>query len=129
MVQEELERADRDRAEYFIDLRHLVPEGDVRALAEAQRVILRHRESKNSGRHLLDLADLYAELAAEYVEFHPPEGLNFDPIRFQELVDAAARLYEMVGNRDGTTEKLEAKRQLEAFLAFSLRVDRDRFTP
>jgi hypothetical protein len=34
-----------------------------------------------------------------------------------------------VAPRDATTEKLEAQRRLEAFLAFSLSVDRDRFTP
>ena len=129
VVREEIERVDQDRARYFVGLRQLLPEGDVRALSEVQRVILRHRESKNASRQLLELADLYAELTADYVESHPPEGLLFDPIRFQELVDAGARLYEMVSNRDGTTEKLEARRQLEAFLAFALRVDRDRFTP
>jgi hypothetical protein len=35
----------------------------------------------------------------------------------------------MVAARDGTPEKLEASRKLEAFLAFALRIDRDRFTP
>jgi hypothetical protein len=34
-----------------------------------------------------------------------------------------------VATRDGTPEKIEASRKLEAFLAFALRVDRDRFTP
>jgi hypothetical protein len=53
----------------------------------------------------------------------------FDPVRFQELIEGASRLYEMVASRDGTPEKLEASRRLEAFLAFSIRIDRDRFTP
>ena len=129
VVQEEIERTDVARADYFAALRRLIPDGDVRAAAERQRVAMRHHDSKNSSRHLLALAELYANLAEEYVDANPPESLRFDPARFQELIDTAARVYEMVATRDGTPEKLEASRRLEAFLAFALRVDRDRFTP
>ena len=128
VVQEEVERADEARARYFEAQRKLSPDGNVRALAEVQRVVARHRESKNANRHLLELADLYAALASEYVESRPPESLWFDPPVFQELVDAASKLYEAVANQDGTPEKLEAARRLEAFLAFTLSVDRDRFS-
>ena len=68
-------------------------------------------------------------MAEEYVESRPPETLMFDPATFQELVDSTSQLYEAVANQDGTPEKLEAARKLEAFLAFTLRVDRDRFSP
>jgi len=128
VVAEEIERADAARARYFESRRKLAPDGDVRALAEVQRLVTRHRESKNANQHLLELADLYAALAAEYVEARPPESLWFDPPVFQEFVDAASKLYEAVANQDGTPEKLEAARRLEAFLAFTLRVDRDRFS-
>jgi len=107
----------------------VLADGDVRAVAEAQRVVVRHADSKNLNRHLLSLADLYADLAVEYADEHPPAGLSFDPARFQELIDAGSRLYEMVANQDGTPEKLEASRRLEAFLAFALAIDNDRFTP
>ena len=129
VVREELERVDVARAQYFQAMRRLVPKGNLRAVSELQRVVTRHRESKNASRHLLSLAEFYGDLAVEYVEAHPPEGLSFDPTRFQELIDSAARLFEMVAKRDGTPERLEASRRLEAFLAFALRVDRDRFTP
>lgn len=129
VVREEIERADVERAHYFVAIRQALPEGDVRALAELQRVMMRHRDSKNANREILALANLYADLSIEYADRNPPEGLFFDPVRFQELTDAAARLYETVANRDGTPEKLEAARRLEAFLAFALRIDRDRFTP
>jgi hypothetical protein len=128
VVQEETERADMARARWFEAVRRLSPDGNVRALADRQRLVVRHRESKNANRHMLALADLYAELAADYVEANPPEGLLFDPPTFQELVEGASRLYEAVANQDGTPEKLEAKQRLEAFLAFTLRVDRGRFT-
>ncbi|MBW2372158.1 MAG: hypothetical protein JRF70_06445 [Deltaproteobacteria bacterium] len=128
VVQEETERADMARARWFEAVRRLSPDGNVRALADRQRLVVRHRESKNANRHMLALADLYAALAADYVEANPPEGLRFDPPTFQELVEGASRLYEAVANQDGTPEKLEAKQRLEAFLAFTLRVDRGRFT-
>lgn len=129
IVQEEIERADIARAQYFVGRRRVVEDGNVRAVAETQRIIVRHPDSKNLNRRLLALADLYADLAVEYTDANPPEGLSFDPAHFQELIDAGARLYEMVANQDGTPEKLEASRRLEAFLAFALAVDNDRFTP
>jgi hypothetical protein len=129
VLREEVERADVERARYFVRLRDVIEDGDVRAVAELQRVVVRHPESKRAARHLLDLADLYAELSSEYVERHPPESLSFDPVEFRDLVDSGARIYEMVAARDGTPEKIEASRRLEAFLAFSIGVDRDRFTP
>jgi hypothetical protein len=129
VVREEIERTDVARAQYFASLRKALPDGDVRAVAELQRVVTRHRDSKNTSRHILALARLYEDLAIEYVEANPPQGLLFDPGRFRELVDAASRLYETVSEQDGRPEKLEASRRLEAFLAFALRVDHDRFTP
>jgi tetratricopeptide (TPR) repeat protein len=129
VVQEEIERTDVARAQFFAGLRKAIPNGDVRASAELQRVVTRHRDSKNTSRHILALARLYEDLAVEYVEANPPQGLLFDPARFQELVDSASRLYETVAEQDGRPEKIEASRRLEAFLAFALRVDHDRFTP
>jgi hypothetical protein len=127
VIREEIERADITRARYFVGLRDVVPGGQVRAVAELQRVVTRHAASKNRRRHVLDLANFYAQLAIEYAIAIPPESLLFDPPRFKELVDAAVQLYESVAAQDGTTEKLEARRRLEAFLAFTLQVDRDRF--
>ncbi|NNL66980.1 MAG: hypothetical protein HKP30_12105 [Myxococcales bacterium] len=128
VAREELERTDMARARYFLAMRQLLSGGDVRTAAELERVVARHRDSKLANRHVLELAELYEVLAVEYVDAHPPESLGFDPVRFQELTDATSRLYEVVANQDGRAEKLEASRRLEAFLAFALRVDRDRFT-
>ena len=86
-------------------------------------------EDERALHHVLELADLYTEIARQYVDAVPPESLNFDPPRFQELVDAAVHLYQSVAVQDGTPEKIEAQRRLEAFLAFTLRVDSDRFSP
>lgn len=128
VIREEIERADVTRAQYFTALRSVLPDGSVLAVAETQRVVTRHAPSKNRNVHLISLADLYADLATEYVEANPPRSLRFDPPRFRELVDAASRIYQSVAVQDGTPEKLEAARLFEAFLAFTLKVDRDRFT-
>ena len=129
VAREEIERNDRERARLLVSSRLLFPDGSVRALAALQRLAVEHKESKHANAHVLELADLYAQLAREYVEEYPPESPDFEPDRFEELVTSAARLYETVSNQDGATEKLEAARRLEAFLAFTLKVDRDRFTP
>ncbi len=127
IVQEEIERADRIRAEYAVATRFVVEDGTLLALQELQRVATRHGSSKNRLRHLLRLADFYATISREYVAAVPPESLEFDPARFRELADAATRLYQLVASHDGRPEKLEATRSLEAFLAMTLGIDADRF--
>lgn len=127
LVQEEIERADQIRAQYFVELRPVFQDGTLIALQELQRVATRHGASKNRLRHLLRLADFHALLAREYLAAIPPESLNFDPAKFRELVEAAIQLFELVASHDGRPEKLEATRSLEAFLALTLTVDADRF--
>lgn len=126
IAQEEIERADRARAAYFTATRHVQPEGTLLALQELQRVASRHGASKLRLRHLLDLAEFYVVLAREYIAAVPPASLDFDPARFAEISDAAIRLFELVSSHDGRPEKLEATRQLEAFLALGLGIDADR---
>lgn len=127
LVQEEIERADQVRAQYFVDLRPVFQDGTLIALQELQRVATRHGASKNRLRHLLRLADFHALLAREYLAAIPPESLTFDPAKFRELVEGAIQLFELVASHDGRPEKLEATRSLEAFLALTLTVDADRF--
>jgi len=128
VVREEIERADEVRARYFVDMRFVIEDGHLRAAAELQRVISRHGPSKRRLDHLLALANLYDALAHEYVAALPPESMQFDPARFQDLVDPATQLYEAVATQDGTPQKLEASRRLEALLAFTLKIDSDRFS-
>jgi len=128
VIREEIERADQIRADWFERRRYEITDGQIRAVSELQRLVTRHAASKLRLRHTLRLASLYDDLAHEYVNAVPPESLRFDPARFQDLVDPATHLYESVASQDGTPEKLEASRRLEAFLAFTLLVDRDQFT-
>ncbi len=128
ILREEIERADVTRAGYFTSMRHALQDGNLRAIAEWQRVVARHSSSKHRQRHMIAAANLYATLAREYVIAKPPESLDFDPPLFRELVDGATHLYQAVAHQDGTPEKLEASRELEAFLAFTLQVDNERFS-
>ena len=127
IAREEIERSDMSRAQWFQAMRFALPNGQVRAVGERQRLVTRHTSSHREMQHLLALANLYNALAREYVEAVPPESLAFDPPKLRELVDATTQLYQRVTSRDGAPEKIEAKRELEAFLAFTLLVDRDRF--
>jgi tetratricopeptide (TPR) repeat protein len=122
VVKEEREVADQARAEYFRARRRLEARLDALTLQQYQSLIQRNRESKYRNRHLIDLADLYAELAAEYARKTPPVSLDFDPATFDEYAFGATRLYEAVSQQDGAVEKIEASRKLEAFLAFTLQV-------
>jgi hypothetical protein len=122
VLQEELERVDRERADYFAARSRLDPRLDAFVLQELQEVVQRHRDSKLEARHLLALADFYAELSRRYVGRYPPTALGFDPAVFDEYAFGATRTYEVVSQRDGALEKLEASRKLQAFLAFTLEV-------
>jgi hypothetical protein len=122
VVREEIERADVDRARYFRARRSLDSRLEVLALQQYQRLVRRHRDSKLRNRHLLELGDLYAEMARDYAHRFQPPSLSFDPATFEEYAFGATRLYEAVAHQDGAVEKIEAARKLEAFLAFSLGV-------
>ena len=118
---------DAARARWFASVRLLTADGNVRALAERQRLVVRTARAECQPAH----AGIGRPLRRHGRRVRPGEparGLRFDPPTFQELVDGAARLYEAVANQDGSTEKLQAQQRLEAFLAFTLQVDRDRFT-
>ena len=122
VVEEEIERTDKLRAEYFSARGAIEPWLDVIALQQYQHLVQRHSESKLRNRHLLDLADQYAAQARQYTGRFPPISLGFDPATFDEYAFGATRLYESVSRQDGAVEKIEASRKLEAFLAFTLQV-------
>jgi hypothetical protein len=122
VIREEIERADRDLADYFAARSQLDRRLDALALQLQQEVVQDHGESKLHGRHLLALADFYADLSRRYARRTPASALDFDPAVFDEYALGATRIYESVAQRDGAVEKLEAARKLEAFLAFTLQV-------
>jgi tetratricopeptide (TPR) repeat protein len=126
VVREELERTDRARARYFSARRLLNSGLDAIALQQYQRLVQNHPDSKLRYQNLIELADFYASLAREYAWRYPPTSLGFDAPIFDEYALSATRIYESVSQQDGTVEKLEATRKLEAFIAFTLQVYEDK---
>jgi hypothetical protein len=120
VADEEIERLDLARARYFGARAALDPGLEALALQQFQTLVREHPQSKNRHRNLLATADFYAELARRYTEAVPPASVGFDPATFEEYAHGAIRLYESVAQQDGTAEKLEATRKLEAFLAFRM---------
>jgi tetratricopeptide (TPR) repeat protein len=126
VVAEEIERGDAAEAAYFAAQSESDPRLEATALQRAQQVVELHRDSKNKNRHLLALADLYAELSRRYARRNPPPSLGFDPATFDEYAHDATRVYEVVSEQDGTIEKLEAAHKLEAYLSYTLQVHEDK---
>ena len=126
VVMEEIERGDEQESAYFAAQSESEPKLEATALQRAQQLVELHRESKNKNRHLLALADLYAELSRRYARRNPPPSLGFDPATFDEYAHGATRVYEVVSQQDGTIEKLEAAHKLEAYLSFTLTVHEDK---
>jgi tetratricopeptide (TPR) repeat protein len=122
VAREEIERGDRERADYFRARRRLEHGLDTLAVQQYQRLVQSHPQSKLRNRHLLDLGDLYSELARDYTLRVNPASLDFDPAAFDEYAFGASRVYGAVAQQDGVIEKIEAARKLEAFLAFTLQV-------
>ncbi|MFI5314665.1 MAG: hypothetical protein ACHQ6T_03110 [Myxococcota bacterium] len=126
VVDEEIERGDADESAYFAAQAAIDPRLEATALQRAQQLVELHSESKNKNRHLLALADLYAELSRHYAHRYPPPSLDFDPATFDEYAHGATRIYELVSEQDGTVEKLEAAHKLEAYLSYTLQVHEDK---
>jgi hypothetical protein len=126
VADEEIERGDMLEASYFAAQSESDPKLEPTALQRAQQLVEVHRESKNKNRHLLGLADLYAELSRRYARRNPPPSLRFDPATFEEYAHDATRVYEVVAEQDGTVEKLEAAHKLEAYLSFTMQVYEDK---
>lgn len=122
VVREEIERAERARAEYFRARWQLEPRLAATALQQYQVLIQNHADSKHRNRHLIALADLYAAFSRHYADRNPPFSLRFDPATFDEYARSATRLYESVSQQDGAIEKLEAEHKHEAFVAFTLEI-------
>lgn len=88
------------------------------AIQHYNTLISRHAESKNINRYLLRFGDFYVGMASRYAEEKDPHGLKFDLKEFEKFADAALELYESVANRDGISEKLEAKEKVKALVSY-----------
>lgn len=119
------EQADAARAELLAAARLVLDDGDQRALAAHEALLVDHADSRRALEHALRLASLHRELAEQEARLRPPETLDFDADTVFRHVDAALDVYARVSQADGAEERLVARHALDAMMAWR-RMVRDR---
>ena len=114
-------RLDREAADYFAARSQLEPALDEIALQLQQQVVQDHRESKFHGRHLLALADFYADLARRYVRRVPATALDFEPAVFDEYANGATRI--IPGHGMPGADKALLRQTREMWLSINRRLE------
>jgi hypothetical protein len=113
----EAERLERRTARLVVEHRRLLDNGAVTAERSLRFLVEKHADSKLLPDHILRLADLYADLARDYVEEHE-RPLLFSETEFVDRADRALDTYRKVAMWDGAPEKPEAQARLTAFDAY-----------
>jgi hypothetical protein len=117
----EEERLERAAARQVVEHRRALEDGSTAAERSLRFVIQKHADSKNLPLHILRLADLYADLARDYVEQHD-RPLDFDEEEFSRRADRALDAYRKVATWDGSREKPEAQARFAALDAYKTAV-------
>jgi hypothetical protein len=113
----EEERLERRTARLVVEHRRLLDNGAATAERSLRFLVEKHADSKLLPEHILRLADLYADLARDYVEGHE-RPLLFEELEFVSQADRALDTYRKVALWDGAPEKPEAQARLTAFDAY-----------
>ena len=113
----EEERLERRTARLVVEHRRLLDNGAVTAERSLRFLVEKHADSKLLPDHILRLADLYADLARDYVEEHE-QPLVFEEPEFAARADRALDTYRKVAMWDGAPEKPEAQARFTAFDAY-----------
>jgi hypothetical protein len=117
----EEERLERFAARLVVEQRRALADGDAAAERALRFLIEKHADSKNLPRHILALADYYAELARDYADEHA-RPLAFDEQEFVRRADRALDTYRKVATWDGSREKPEAQGRFAALDAYKAAV-------
>jgi hypothetical protein len=113
----EEERLERRTARLVVEHRRLLDNGAATAERSLRFLVEKHADSKLLPDHILRLADLYADLARDYVEDHD-RPLVFEEPEFVSRADRALDAYRKVAMWDGAPEKPEAQARFTAFDAY-----------
>jgi len=113
----EQERLERRTARLVVEHRRLLDNGPVTAERSLRFLVEKHADSRLLADHILRLADLYADLARDYVEDHA-RPLVFEEGEFVSRADRALDTYRKVAMWDGAPEKPEAQARFTAFDAY-----------
>jgi hypothetical protein len=117
----EEERVERAAARAVTANRRALEDGTGAAERSLRFLIEKHADSKQLPEHILHLADLYADLARDYVTEHD-RPLAFEEGAFVERADRALDTYRKVATWDGAREKPEAQARFAAFDAYKTSV-------
>jgi hypothetical protein len=113
----EEERLERRTARLVVEHRRLLDDGAATAERSLRFIVEKHADSRLLPDHILRLADLYADLARDYVEDHELP-LEFREGEFVTRADRALDTYRKVAMWDGAPEKPEAQARFTAFDAY-----------
>ena len=113
----EEERLERRTAHLVVEHRRLLDDGAVTAERSLRFLVEKHADSRFLAEHILRLADLYADLARDYVSDHE-QPLEFREGEFVGRADRALDTYRKVAMWDGAPEKPEAQARFTAFDAY-----------
>jgi len=117
----EEERLERIAASEVVENRRALEDGNTVAERSLRFLVEKHAESKNLPAHILRLADLYADLARDYVAAHE-RPLDFDQEEFVREADRALDAYRKVATWDGSPDKPEAQARFAALDAYKTSV-------
>jgi hypothetical protein len=117
----EEERLERLTARLVVENRRALTNGPESSERALRFLIEKHADSKDLPLHILHLADLYADLARDYVVEHE-RPLAFDADEFTHRADRALDTYRKVATWDGSREKPEAQARFAAFDAYKTSV-------
>ncbi len=122
LAREDEEKVEQHLAEFVAQNYLIIQNGAESALNLYRQLTVKHAQSKNINLHYLNWADFCALLSRRYAQEADPRSLEFDMGTFNKTADAAIRLYSLVAQKDGATEKVEALGKLQAFNAFVAKI-------
>jgi len=117
----EEERLEARTAALVVTNRRDLTDGSATAEQALRFLIEKHADSKNLPRHILRLADLYADLAREYADTHE-RPRAFEEDEFVRRADRALDTYRKVATWDGAPEKPEGQARFAALDAYKAQV-------
>jgi hypothetical protein len=117
----EEERLERTTSGLVVEHRRLLAKGDETAERALRFLIEKHADSKNLPLHILELGDLYADFAHEYVDAHE-RPLAFQEDEFVARADRGLDVYRKVATWDGVPEKPEGQARFAALEAYKTNV-------
>ncbi len=113
----EEERLERRAAALVVRHRHDLERGDETAERALRFLVEKHAESKDLPTHVLELGDLQAAVARDWLAAHD-RPLAFDEDQFVVRADRALETYRKVATWDGAREKPEGEGRFAAVEAW-----------